>query len=288
MAPNNPAAPSGAPNHRPRGDVEVALDELGDKFVSEPYALADGRSVVFHAAGLKAHEIAALNPALPDFVSQRETVIEPESFIDYIRTFKSKTAICKASLNGNKIDAILDYHGAARMGDRDTALPQRQAHVVTLECPFDLDYAKWRELFGSWLKPKQLATVIEDLIHTIGTPPAADLLDAVNDFKLDRVIRFKTARNDRSGTTSFAYEEEDAEGTHDGKVTLPQEMQIIVPIFQGGMPTEIIAKIRYQMEKGVLLFSIVVPGIDQIERMAFRSIGEKVRTDTVTPVFYTA
>lgn len=271
-----------------RGDLEVALAAALERDLHAPIADDAGNRVVFHGEGLAAFTLPALNPTLPGFVSQAETVVEPGSFIDYIVAYKSATAICRASLGQNSIVAVLDYHGRAREGEALAAVPGRCAHVVTLRCPFDADYDKWRRVFGKELDQQGLVTIIEDMIHTIGEPPAADLLEAVADLKIDRAVRFKSARNQRNGTIQFTYEEVEGERPAEGGVALPDELTIIVPIFQGGNPQALKARLRYRLEKGAVLFHLVVPGLDSLERLAFRSIGESVRESTATPVFYTA
>lgn len=271
-----------------RGDVEVALDEQRNAYVGEPIALPDGSQMVFHAVGMSAERLPALNPVLPEFVTQQETVVEPASFEDYVRDYKSETAICRASLGQNRIVAVLDYHGRARIDDRTAAAPGRCAHTATLLCPFDVDYAKWREVFGNPLDQQELADFIEDVMHTIAEPAAADLLEAIGDLRIDRAVRFKSGRNQRNGTIQFVYEEVDADRPAEGTVTLPDTIKLIVPIFQGGNPQVLEAKLRYSMDKGKVAFRIVVPGVEKAERDAFRSIGEHVREATGTPVFYVA
>jgi hypothetical protein len=271
-----------------RGDVEVALDLADGAHVSQTFPTADGGSLLFVGKDLRAERIAPLDPALPARVSQTETVVEPASFIDYITQFKSPTAICRASLSRNSIEAVLDYHGRARETD-DGAVPQPLTHTVKLLCPFDLDYAKWRAMFGKGLNQQDFAELLEDMVHTISEPAVADLMEAINDLKIDREVRFKSGRNDRNGTVQITYEEIDAEGTSTGgRVTLPQEVKIVVAVFQGAELVEIVAKLRYRMDKGAVAFILAVPGLDKVERDQFRRIGEKVRTDTSTPVFYTS
>lgn len=273
-----------------RGDVEVALDAVAGTFVSQPLATPDGGEVVFIGKELRTERFVSLNPILPDRVTQTETVVEPASFIDYVIQFKSTTAICKASLSRNNIVAVLDYHGRAREAG-DGAVPQPLTHSVTLQCPFDLDYAKWRAAFGKGLNQQDFAELLEDMVHTIAEPAVADLMEAINDLKIDRAVRFKSGRNDRNGTVQITYEEVDVEGGASGaagRINLPQEVKIVVAVFQGGDLVEIIAKLRYRMDKGNVAFILAVPGLDKIERDQFRRIGEKVRTDTNTPVFYTA
>jgi uncharacterized protein YfdQ (DUF2303 family) len=269
------------------GDAEALLD-AGRRFaVSPPVTNPDGSVTHFLGDGVKAHTVPGVDKVLPAHVAQAETMIEEASFVGYVTAYKSATAIARASLAQRSIVAVLDYHGRAREGV-DAAVPGHGSHVVTLNCPFDLDYAKWRGMFGKPHDQKQFAEFIEDSIHTIGAPPAADLLEAVADLRIERAVRFKSARNDRNGNISFAYEEIDGERVSGGEVTLPDHVEIVVPIFQGGPLQQLTAKLRFAMDKGVVAFRLVVPGLDKIERDAFRAIGARVGEATGTPVFYTA
>ena len=172
----------------------MALADLGSKFVSGPIQLADGSQVLVHAIGLMVHEVPALNPVLPDFVRQDEVMVEPKSFSAYITAFKSPTAICRASLSRNNIVAVLDYHGRAGSAEGAAAVPGRSAHVVTLNCPFDLDYASWRPVFAGkqTMNQDELARFLEDMIHTIAAPPAGDLTEAIANLEIVRHVHFKT------------------------------------------------------------------------------------------------
>lgn len=267
----------------------AALLAIGEaRTVREPITNPDGSVTYFVAEGMKAVTVQALSPALPDFVTQTETMIEPKSFIDYLIQFKSPTAVCRASLGQNSIVAVLDYHGRARTGEALGAVPGRGKHMVTLHCPFDADYAKWRVRFGKLLDQKSVIEFIEEMIHTIGAPPAAELLEALGDIEIERVVKFKSARNDKNGNISFGYEEKDGETSRSGQYSLPDHIVIVVPIFQGGNPIQLTAKLRFRMKDGDLTLGFAVPGIENIEREAFRSIGESVRAETDTPVFYIA
>lgn len=131
--------------------------------------------------------------------------------------------------------------------------------------------------------------VLEDLIHTISEPAVADLQEAIDELHIDRAVRFKSGVNRRNGTVQLTYEEIEGNGENGGgKVNLPEEIKIVLPIFQGGPLIELVAKLRYRMDKGNVAFIVTVPGLDKIERDQFRRIGEEVRKETDTPVFYTA
>lgn len=273
-----------------RGDVDAVLSEMGEHYVSPTYALANGDEAIFVAAGLRMEVLPAINPKLPEFVAAKETVVEPDSFKQYLIAFKSSTAICRASLGHNKIEAVLDYHMQARTGDADASVPQRCQHVLTLLCPFDLDYAAWKKVFDQPMSQNDFGNVLEDLVHTIHEPPMADLQEAIDSLRIDRSVRFQSRVNRRNGEVTFAYEEVE-EGSsaiqgEGGSVKLPEEVKIVTPIFQGGRPVELVAKLRYRLDKGKVAFLLVVPGLDKVERDHFRNVGEDVRNSTSTPVFY--
>lgn len=267
------------------GDVEAAIRDVRDHFMSSPIVTPDGGSVVFHALGITAHRIAPLDTVLPSRVSQLETVVEPASFVEYVNRFKSLTTINKASLSRNSIEAVLDYHGQS--GGKGNGVPQANTHRATLNCPFDVDYAAWKKRFGEGLSQLEYAEFIEDMLHTIAKPAGADLLDAISDLKVDRGIKFKSGLNQANGTVKLTYEEEDATGSG-GSVSIPQEIVIVCPVFQGTDAIQITAKLRYRLDRGTIKFVIAVPGIAKLEREEFRKIGESIRAETETPVFYTA
>lgn len=265
-------------------DLAAILALGGNVLVSEPIIEPSGDTLIFVGKDLQSHVIPALNPVLPEFVDARETFVEPDSFVEYIKTFKSSRSVAIASLQSNSIRAVLDYHGPARMDARDTATPGTCRHVVTLACPWDPDYLRWRSIFNKDVPQTALMEFLEDMIHTIHAPLAGDLLDAVGNVELDRASKFKSARNLRNGTVQFIF----AESEEPLVVRLPEIITIVTPVFQGGNPQAIDVRLRYGLDRGALAFKLVLTGAEKLERDAFRSIGERVRTDTATPVFYAA
>ena len=291
-----------------RGDVEVALAEQRESFVSVPHETPDGGHVVFHHGSLVAERIPALNPVLPGFVAQAEFLVEPESFKAYVTAYKSPTAIVRAyppvfeteqqkqkrEARGGELPVprfvgVLDYHGRAREGEAVAAVPGRCLHEVTLNCPFSIDYLKWRGILaGGYLDQKKMIEHVEDMIHTVLSPNAGDLLDSLGSVAVDRVTKFKSARNDRSGTVKILFDETDAETdriTEHG-ASLPDQIELVLPIYQGGMTQRLVAKLRYRLAGNQLFLGFHVPGLDGVEREAFRTIGDDISDSTGTPVFY--
>src|SRR5690606_34915997 len=161
----------------------------------------------------------------------------------------------------NRIEAVLDYHHRAREAPGaagDYATPGRCRHVVTLLCPFDVDYAKWRPLLaGKFLGQQEFVEFLKDMVHTIHQPAAADLLDIAQDHAFDLVVRYRSATSDRSGKITILYEEQAGGGArNNGDIPLPEHVEIVVPIFQGGAETRITAELRYRLKDGLLLLGL--------------------------------
>jgi uncharacterized protein YfdQ (DUF2303 family) len=288
-----------APNDKPtplieaHNELETELDIIRRTFVSDPIMLADGRQVVFHAGGLTATQVAAIDPVLSKDVNERRVFIEPESMIRYIKTFKQAGAVIFAYpysqiQDGPCFYAHLNYHE----GGTSTVAPgvRTDRHRAVLKTPFDVDYQAWRPFLhdDKTIKQADFAIFIEDMAHTILEPDAGHLQEIVLDLQMLKNVAFKQQINLRNGTSKFTYEEVE-EGHSSGKqgdIVLPNSIELRLSVYQGGEPITISAKLRYQLERGVLFFKIVAPGIERIERDEFRLIGAQLRDETETPVLY--
>jgi hypothetical protein len=274
---------------QPAGDVAAALDAVAGTYVSGMFHDDIGNAHMFVAAGLRRETLPSLNPSLPNFVEQREEFVEPKSFERYLVGYKSSTAICRASLRQNSITAVLDYHGQARTEAGDGAVPGRCKHIAVLSCPWDLDYAKWRKVLGLFLPQEAMLEFLADMVHTIAAPAASELQEAFGDIHIGRVTRFRSRRNDKNGTVTVLYDEQDETGTtRDGSLELPDHVVLVLPMFQGGEVETLTAAVKVRMDKGQLLLGLAVPGLDKRERDGFRKIGDGVAEATSTPVFYVA
>ena len=256
--------------------------ELRRALVSEPIGLDDGGTVYLAGSEIKTIKIEPLNPVLPDRVAAAETVVEPHSFIEYINRFKTPTAIARASLTRNTITAVLDYHAPTDHQQGVYPEPQPLRHTVTLTCPYDVDYLSWKEKFQSeeGMDQRDLAAFVEDMIHTITAPAAADLLEAITDLHVDRQVKLKSGIRQSNGTVLLNYEEEDNATPKGGSATLPQFLMVSVPVFQGTPPVELKVRLRYRLDRGNIGFTLSVPGLDKLER--------ELAAGTAIPVYYVA
>jgi len=287
---NTPA--SEAPKAK-ASDLEATIKLIRETFVSEPINQQNGSQVVFTANGLQRHEIVALNPTLPSDIAGALTFIEPASLIGYTNKYKRASALCLAYPGALAFIVRLDYHEPNERGPNGETLvdaaPATNKHTAQLDTPYDPDYAKWKQVFGTLIPQEAFATFIEDMAHTVITPDAGRLQEIVLDLQVHRNVAFKSAINQRDGTAKLQFEEEDNGGaTSHSDIILPSSIVLTMPVFQGGPPIEITAKLRYRLERGVLRFLIVPPGLEKIERDEFVAIGDAIKDACDIPVFYSA
>jgi hypothetical protein len=259
-----------------------------------PIALPNGDTIIFHGNDLGKHIVPTINPDLPADVKAAETFATPLSLAQYVVMFKTATAILKASVSAFTVLAQLDYHEPVMNAEGkvfdagcpgDKPVPQRNQHTATYKAELHPDFVKWRGKFGVLLGQVDYADFIEDMLHTIIAPEAADLLEALSDLKVHRSASFENKVDLRGGKIGLTFKEEDSQG---GRLSLPDTIILGIPIFLGTAALQITLKLRYRLVDRALKLFVVCPGIDMIVRSEFERIAEEVREKTDTPLFYTA
>lgn len=280
--------------HENRGTASVVAELVARLSApSTPVALPNGDTAIFYGSDLMMHTIPNLNPDLPADVKASETFIEPASLSLYANMYKTPTAILKASLSASTVTALLDYHepvfeaGGGVMGDTGKArpVPQRNQHHATYKAEHHPDFLTWRAKLGAQMAQTEFAEFIEDNLHTIGSPAAADLMEAIMDLKVHRAAAFENKVDLRGGKIGLTFKEEDSQG---GRIQLPDTIVVVVPIYQGTEPVSLAMKLRYRFIDRALKLHVVCPGLNAIVRDEFQAIAEDIRDKTDLPLFYTA
>jgi hypothetical protein len=261
---------------------------------SAPVELPNGDTVIFYGNELQTHTVPNLNPILPEDVKASEIFVEPASLAQYAIMYRTPTAILKASLNAATVVALLDYHepvyhadGSEFDSDKDGGkpIPQRNQHQATYKAEYHPDFIAWREKVGQQMGQVDFAEFIEDRLHTIAEPAAADLIDALTELKIHRAASFENKVDLRGGKIGLSFKEEDSQG---GKMQLPDKIVVVVPIFQGTGAVPLTFKLRYRLIERSLKLYVVCPGLQTIVRNEFTSIAEGIQGKTDLPLFYVA
>lgn len=269
------------------GDIQAAIDAGKVAVQKNPINHPNGDTTIFVPEGFKTETIKALNLTLPDQVSRSEELIEQKSFTDYIDRFKTASTVVLAKPGSGSMEAVLDYHGQSG-GER--AKPDHCAHVVRLKTEFDENWKRWRDIDRRQISQEEFAYFIEEMLHTIGSPDGADLLDMAQTLKVNRGVVFKSNSRLKDGTVDIEYSEQDATTSAvKGTVSVPDEITIVAPLYLMRETQSVKAKLRYRVGKGdPLSFRIDILNRKLIEFDAFKKMADEIGQVTGCPVYLSA
>ena len=157
---------------------------------------------------------------------------------------KSQAAIFAVPEDG-KYEAVLDYHTADD--------PAHGDHRVSLQLRKSEPWEVWTGRASSRFNQTEFALFVESRLPDIAEPKAADVLEAVKSIQAARNATFKSQVDLDRGDVVFHYETE-TKGT--GDVAFPERLVLGLPVFEGGEPYKVEARLRYKMddEAGLMLW----------------------------------
>lgn len=202
----------------------------------------------------------------------RETVhlSDPTSFACYVNRYKGEFSLLRQT-TGNGVQAVLDYHAP---GEASWC-----AHVAHLTLRFSPEYSAWLNFVGEGRSQVQLAEFLEDWIHTVASPDGAVLRNMVLKFQALKETTFRQSVNLTSGDVNLTFVE-DSETGRENSASFPSELALVMPIFEGGQPEQIDARLRYRIRDGKLSFTVVMLQSDLRMRRAFDEVCEAIHNLT--------
>jgi uncharacterized protein YfdQ (DUF2303 family) len=142
--------------------VEIIKD-LAFK-VHEVFEGPDGRKYVVHDRQYSLEELQPRELPLSSFISQKVTLLDRASFIDYIKLFQSPSTRVFLEQPANTFKAVFDYHKAA--SDTGSSTPDRAEHIATYACPLSDEWAAWSRIDSKEIAQKDFAEFIEERAAT--------------------------------------------------------------------------------------------------------------------------
>ncbi|WP_432846014.1 DUF2303 family protein [Amycolatopsis sp. CA-161197] len=255
----------------------------------EPYELDDESSIVVarvrNDESVQVHdlEVHLFEPRQP---RGRAIVHDPGDFAGYaIRLADEDTTTVWADLNAGTVTAVLDDHAHSdRAGWR--------RHTVTLDLQPDPDWQEWEAADKKLMGQAEFAEFLEQRLHTIASPPAADLYEVAVSLQATRSASFRSGVRLANGDTQVAYDEETtAKAGSKGNLEIPDSFTVRLAPFAYTDPVEVVAKLRYRIEQGRLKIGFVLIQPHVKRRDAFASIVGRLRDElklsdgTALPVY---
>lgn len=230
------------------------------------------------------------------------TLATVQSFYEFVNRYKTPETVIYADQDSTYFQAVFNGHVANQQPTEGSEGSEGKPFVhgaagwgdftAEYRCPLSTEWARWHgksqhdadvdEKVG--MRHKEYIQFIEDNLLDITAPPSGAMLQMVRAFETKKDISFKSAARLENGDIAFAYSEETKEV--DGRLTLPEQFTITIPVFKGGIHYAIDAKLRCRIGSGgLVLWHELVRPHKSLEH-AFTSVRDVISYETKLPIFY--
>ena len=203
----------------------------------------------------------------------------PEAFIAYFNRFADETEDGEADRDGCSM-AFARSEDFLVKGIIDWHVPHDQPgfgeHRVVYEAPRSDEWKIWTGMNGTAMPQTDFSRFIEDNVKDIREPDGADVLEVARQLEVKKQVEFASAERLSDGQREFTYNENVQGTTRRGQLKIPEEFKLGIPVFIGGAPYEVTARLRYRIGSGQLSLWYDLLNPREIERDAFGQVVEKI------------
>ena len=199
------------------------------------------------------------------------------SFIAYVDEEKTEATRLYGQYNPPSFTAILNDH---------RGVPAWKDYRATYACPLSVEWKTWNEKSGRQMTQADFAAFIEDNLPDIASPPAADMLEISRSLEAKKKVNFASGIRLANGQNELTYEEEISGTASKGKLQVPEEFTLGMPVLEGGLRYAVQARLRYRIGDGGKLsmwFELVRP--HKILEDAVNAVWAEVQEKTSLRVF---
>jgi uncharacterized protein YfdQ (DUF2303 family) len=170
--------------------------------------------------------------------------------------------------------------------DVSAGLPGWGDFKAAYACPLSVEWKRWMAKSQHEKERKEgmaqadFMQFLEDNLQDVVRPEGALLLTAAHNFEAKKDVSFKSATRLQDGSIAFLYDEKVNEVSQPGKIALPSEFTICIPVFEGGAKYEVDARLRYRVNGGGLVLWYELVKTHKILEHAFNTVLQEVSEGT--------
>lgn len=238
----------------------------------------------------------------PDRIAGIATLQDEASFVAHVNRFKdgSTALFCEPSFAKPSFSAVFDYH---QVGGDFTRYPAFCAHRATWPVKLSKEWEAWSSQAGQWMSHAAFAEFLEQhapdvywgderseytklLIQTLELKLAttAQLVALSRNLAVNVETTVRSAQTLSSGEIALTYNEahKDGEGQ---PIKVPNAFLIAIPVIYRGPTYQILARLRYRVTGGKILWSFELHRSDIVFDAAFDELQARIADATSRPVF---
>lgn len=166
------------------------------------------------------------------------TLNDVASFTGYVNAEKTDSTRLYGQYTPPGFTAVLNDHGAE---------PAWRDYRANYACPLSAEWKAWMGKSGVPMSQADFAVFIENNLPDIAIPPAADMLEISRSLEAKKKVNFASGIRLSNGQNELTYEEQISGTASKGKLQVPEEFTIGIPVLEGGIKYAVVARLRYRI-----------------------------------------
>lgn len=198
------------------------------------------------------------------------------SFLRYVERHKTEATVAWCNFNPQtfalKFTAVLDDHAPSTAGWR--------GHKAVFEPDMSAEWKAWKGkdrqsfaqvAFAEWIQEHD-----EDISVANGLPTSLQMLEMATNFVMNEERALKSAVRLQSGGTRLTYIADPDQGTVE-TMQLFERFGLGIPVFHGGAPWGLTARLKYRNNGGKLSFTYELVRADRVHDGAAKELIATIR-----------
>jgi uncharacterized protein YfdQ (DUF2303 family) len=244
-------------------------------------ANSDGRQFAVVPDGFELRDVTPAGAAVtfkPDHIAQTVCLETAASLSDYLTRFKSPQTTLFANISANSIVGVIDYHAP---GSADLA-----KHIAKLTLPYSTEWALWSGIDGKLNSQLDFARFLEENAQDVRAPDTADLLECVRDMQAVEKADFRARVRPESDNVDFDFSQSTDAGTRNGTLEVPKRLTLSFPVFFGGEPITLEARLRWRKTQDGLQLGVMILRKEQVRQEEFQRVVSQISASADVPAHY--
>lgn len=194
-------------------------------------------------ANASIHDLEAYLPT-PLRKTGTVTLNDVKSFVGYVNQEKREGTRLYGTVNPPVFTAVFNDHGETT-GWKD--------YRAVYACPLAAEWKTWFGKSGVVMSQAEFAAFIENNLSDIAVPAAADMLEISRSLEAKKKVNFASGIRLSNGENELTYEETISGTAQKGKLQVPEEFTVGIPVLEGGIKYAVTARLRYRIaDQGAL------------------------------------
>lgn len=208
------------------------------------------------------------------------TLTELDSFIAHVNRHKDLESVVFADAANVKLTAVLNYN------EKGQSRPRWGDLRAVYSCPLSEPWRFWNAAAAKKWKQEDFAQLIEERMDDLASPtgngadkdlPAPnEVLTMARSLEINTSGTFQRHIDPQTGNYTLINKMENTQGT----TKIPRAFLLKLQVFEAGDFWPVEARIRFDLNGGVPLFSFFLYQAEEIKRHAFDEVRTKVKQQT--------